>query len=268
MKSDSLHRSLQIGQLAVEICPDRAALGLAAARAAAIYLRDLIAREGGARVIFACAPSQDEFLAALADPAQTGEAVDWSRVTGFHMDEYVGLPAGAPQSFRHYLQSHFLARVQLGRFHGLAAEAADSAAECARYARLLAEKPVDLICLGIGENGHLAFNDPPVADFNDPELVKQVELDHACRQQQVNDGCFPSFAAVPRHALTLTIPVFRQARRLSVHVPGVRKAAAVRAALRGEIGPACPASILRLHPAATLYLDAPAAQLAFSPDHP
>lgn len=246
-------------ELAVEIHPDRAGLGRAAAAAAATVIARAISERGGARVIFACAPSQNEFLAALTDPRGPGVGIDWSRVTAFHMDEYVGLAADAPQSFRRYLHDHLLARVGLGRFHGIAADAPDVAAVCTHYASLLAEAPIDLICLGIGENGHIAFNDPPVAEFDDPALVKVVELEEACRQQQVNDGCFPNLAAVPRHAVTLTIPVFRQARRLCVQVPGRRKADAVAAALLLPVSTSCPASILRRHPAATLFLDAAAA---------
>jgi glucosamine-6-phosphate deaminase len=249
-------------RLAVEIHPDRAALGRAAARAAADYLAGVIARWGEARVIFACAPSQNEFLTSLLDPNVCGVALDWRRITAFHMDDYVGLPGDHPQSFRHYLREHLLQHVPMGRFHPLPADETDLAAVCARYASLLAERPIDLICAGIGENGHIAFNDPPVADFDDAALVKVVTLDDACRRQQVNDGCFPTFAAVPTQALSLTVPVFRRALRLTIHVPGPRKAAAVRATLRDPITPACPASILRLHPAATLYVDAAAAALA------
>jgi glucosamine-6-phosphate deaminase len=247
-----------VDRLAVEIHSDRAAMGQAAACAVAVYLADTIAAQGGARVVFACAPSQDEFLAALIDPAQCGIALDWSRVTAFHMDDYCGLAADHPQSFRHYLARHLLERVRIGRFHPIPAEQADTSAVCAAYSALLNEKPLDLICLGIGENGHIAFNDPPVADFDDPAWIKVVELDDACRRQQVNDGCFPTFADVPRRALTLTVPVFRRARRLSVAVPGPRKAVAVRATLRDPITTACPSTILRLHPAATLYLDSDA----------
>lgn len=261
MPAISFPHRISVGLLAVEVHQDRAALGRAAARACTAYLRKVIATRGEARVIFACAPSQDEFLAELVRPRPQRSALDWSKVTAFHMDDYVGLPATAPQSFRHYLREHLLDRVKIGRFHGLEAELPDSAVACARYAALLREKPIDLICLGIGENGHLAFNDPPVADFDDPHLVKRVELDPACRRQQVNDGCFPRLGAVPRHALTLTLPVFRSARRLSVHVPGPLKAPAVRAALHDAITTACPASMLRLHPAATLYLDPASASL-------
>lgn len=252
---------LTSGRLAVEVHVDRPALGRAAARAVAAHLHGVIARQGEARVIFACAPSQDQFLAALIDPAQCGLSLDWSRITAFHMDDYVGLTAAHTQSFRHYLREHLLRHVPFVCFHPLPAEEPNAAAVAARYSALLREKPIDLICMGIGENGHIAFNDPPVADFDDPQLVKVVELDLTCRQQQVNDGCFPTLADVPRHAFTLTVPVFRQAKRLSLHVPGPRKAEAVRATVQGPITTACPASILRLHADATLYVDTAAASL-------
>lgn len=252
-------RLLQAGRLAVEIHPDRAALGRAAGQAVAAHLRALLAKQDGARVIFACAPSQDEFLAALIAASRSAElGFDWSRVTAFHMDDYVGFAADHPQSFRRYLRTHLLDHVAVGAFHPLPAERPPAEA-CAAYAALLAAAPIDLICLGIGENGHLAFNDPPVADFDDPARVKIVALDEACRRQQVNDGCFPTLPDVPTHALTLTLPVFRDARRLSVQVPGPRKAAAVRATLRAPRSTACPATLLRDHPDATLYVDEAAA---------
>lgn len=252
-------RLLRADRLAVEIHPDRAALGRAAGQAVATHLRALLAKQGGARVIFACAPSQDDFLAALIAASRSAElGFDWSRVTAFHMDDYVGFAADHPQSFRRYIRAHLLDHVAVGAFHPLPAERPPAVA-CAAYAALLAAAPIDLICLGIGENGHLAFNDPPVADFDDPALVKVVALDEACRRQQVNDGCFPTLTDVPTHALTLTLPVFREARRLSVHVPGPRKAAAVRATLRDPRSTACPATLLRDHPDATLYVDEAAA---------
>ena len=252
-------RLLRADRLTVEIHPDRAALGRAAGQAVAAHLRALLAKQGGARVIFACAPSQDEFLAALIAASRSAElGFDWSRVTAFHMDDYVGFAADHPQSFRRYLRAHLLDHVAVGAFHPLPAERPPAVA-CAAYAALLAAAPIDLICLGIGENGHLAFNDPPVADFDDPARVKVVALDEACRRQQVNDGCFPTLPDVPTHALTLTLPVFRDARRLSVHVPGPRKAAAVRATLRDPRSTACPATLLRDHPDATLYVDEAAA---------
>lgn len=243
------------GRLAAEIHPDRETLGRRAARSVAAYLHDILAAQATARVIFACAPSQNEFLAALIDPVLCGVRLDWHRVTAFHMDDYVGLRGDQPQSFRHYLRTRLLDHVPMGEFHPLPAEEPDLEATCRRYEALLAKAPIDLICMGVGENGHIAFNDPPVADFDDPVLVKQVELDRACREQQVSDGCFPDFDAVPRLALSLTVPVFRRAKRLSIHVPGARKARAARATMNGPISAECPASILRLHPHATLYLD-------------
>lgn len=244
----------QVDQLCVEVRPTRDEMGRAAAEAAARALAETIAANGEARVILASAPSQNELLQHLL-----AAEIDWSRITIFHMDEYVGLGAEHPASFRSYQQEHVLSRIKPRAFHGIRGEAPDAEAECRRYAALLAEAPIDVVCLGIGENGHLAFNDPPVADFADPVLVKVVELDEVCRQQQVNDGCFPTLDAVPRHAITLTIPALLGGRQLFCVVPGPRKAAAVRATLRGPIDTACPASILRRHPRARLYLDAASA---------
>lgn len=236
-----------------DIQPTRGEMGRQAAAHVVGILAGTLAAQPRARVVFACAPSQDDFLRELV--AQGRGRVDWSRVDGFHMDEYIGLGAKHPASFRTYLQRHFLDHVTLGSFHEIRGEAPDREQEAARYAGLLAEAPLDLICLGIGENGHIAFNDPPVADFEDPLLVKVVRLDHACRQQQLNDGCFASLAEVPHDALSLTISVFRQARHLSVVVPGIRKAQAVAAACLGPITTKCPASILRTHPSVRLFLD-------------
>jgi len=248
---DSPARTYSVDSLAVEIHGTRAELGQAAARAAAGHLRAILARQGSARVIFACAPSQDEFLAALA--AEPGVA--WKNVTAFHMDEYVGLRATDPASFRDYLRAQLSTKVNIGCIHEIAGDAADSGAECLRYGALLQAAPIDLVCLGIGENGHVAFNDPPVADFNDPAWVKVVELDSQCREQHVNDGCFPSLNRVPRQALTLTVPALMSAARLVCVVPGQRKAPAVAATLQGPISTACPASVLRTHQGAKLYLD-------------
>lgn len=242
-------------RLSVEVHPDRKTLGRAAARAAAAFLHATITGQGSARVVFACAPSQDEFLAALIDPQICGFTLDWSRVEAFHMDDYVGLTMDNPRSFRSYLRDHLLQYVAVGKFHPLQAERPDWEMVALEYTTLLRDRPIDLICLGVGENGHIAFNDPPVADFADSKDVKAVELDQACRQQQVNDGCFPNITAVPSLALTLTVPVFRRARHLTVHVPGPRKAEAVRRTLEEPIATCCPASILRQHPHATLYLD-------------
>ncbi|MEY4033744.1 MAG: hypothetical protein RL492_938 [Verrucomicrobiota bacterium] len=235
-----------------DILPTRDEMGRQAAAHVAQVLADTLARQPRARVVFACAPSQNEFLAHLR--AAT-DRVDWTRIDGFHMDEYIGLGSKHPASFRTYLRQHFLNHVALGSFAELCGEAPHPDEEAARYAALLTTAPIDLICLGIGENGHIAFNDPPVADFEDRKLVKVVQLDHACRQQQLNDGCFATLADVPKKALSLTIPVFRQARHLSVVVPGLRKAQAVAAACLGPVTTKCPASILRTHPRVRLFLD-------------
>lgn len=250
-------RTFRAGRLGVRVDPDREAMGRAAALAAAESLRARLSRQDAVRVIFAAAPSQDEFLDALID----AEGVDWRRVHAFHMDEYLDLPAEAPQRFAAFLRARLFDRLPFGAVHTLDPAPADPEAACARYTALLSAAPIDLVCLGIGENGHLAFNDPPVADFDDPADVKVVALDDACRRQQVHDGCFATLEAVPRRAVTLTIPALLRARQLSVVVPGPTKANAVRAALLGPIEPRCPASVLRRHERATLYLDPDAAAL-------
>ena len=235
--------------------PTRDAMGAAAASFAAGIIAVSIAERGEARVIFACAPSQNEFLAALTSPAHR-DAIDWTKVTALHMDEYVGFTGSRDESFRHYLRSHLLQQLPTPPlFHEIRGEAAVLAEECARYTALLKERPIDLVCLGIGENGHLAFNDPPLADFHDPETIKVVPLDESCRQQQVNDGCFPTLDSVPTHAVTLTVPPLFAARSVCAIVPGPRKAEAVRALLLDPISTACPATILRTHPHAVLHLD-------------
>lgn len=248
---------LHFDQLKVSVHPDRDFMGQAAGLAAAHLLRDAVARRGSARVIVASAPSQDETLAVLT----RAEGIDWAAVTVFHMDEYIGLPDWHPATFRAYQKEHLLGKVRPAAFHGIRGEAADADAECARYAALLAEAPIDLVCMGIGENGHIAFNDPPVADFRDPLAVKVVELDEACRRQQVNDGCFPDLDSVPRRAISLTCPTLMSARHLVCSVPGARKAEAVRATLTDPVSTACPASVLRTHTSATLYLDHDSASL-------
>jgi glucosamine-6-phosphate deaminase len=242
-------------------------MGRAAATHVVSLLSRLLSEKGSARVIFACAPSQDQFLEALL-PLAAGH-IDWRRVTAFHMDEYVGLSAAHPASFRNYLNSHLLSKISVGQFHAIQGEAPDPSVECARYAALIDAAPIDLICLGIGENGHLAFNDPPVANFNDSHSAKIVDLDPICRQQQVNDGCFGSLDEVPKKAITLTLPVFRGAHHLSVVVPGERKAAAVQATVLGPIHTDCPASLLRTRTNSTLFLDtASAAKLPASVNRP
>ena len=190
------------------------------------------------------------------------DTIHWSRVVGFHMDEYVGITADHPASFRRYLRERVVERVPISTFHFIEGDAADTGSECERYAALLREHPLDVCCLGIGENGHLAFNDPPVADFDDPLDLKAVELDDACRRQQVGEGHFPDVDAVPTRAITVTIPALLRAATVLTIVPEARKAEPVRRALEGPIDTACPASILRTQPNATLYLDVESAARA------
>ncbi|MCX7323334.1 MAG: glucosamine-6-phosphate deaminase [Hyphomicrobiales bacterium] len=225
-------------------------MGLAAAIDTAEAIRRFLAVQGAVRMVFAAAPSQAEALAALVRQPD----VDWRRVTAFPMDEYLGLAPGAPQSFAGWLDLHLFSHAPFAAVHRLVPGGAPE--EAARhYARLLDEAPIDIVCLGIGVNGHIAFNDPPVADFNDPHDVKIVELDEICRRQQVDDGCFVRFDQVPTHALTLTIPRLLRAGQMICVVPGPLKRAAVAATLHGPVTTACPASILRQHPACTLYID-------------
>jgi glucosamine-6-phosphate deaminase len=253
-----------VDKLNVTLHPDRTAMGRAAAALAHAHVKACVAARGQARVILSSAPSQDDFYAALVDLAVAEPAV-WAKVVSFHMDDYVGLAPEHPQSFSRYLQEHFFHRVKVAEFHPIRGDASEPFAEAVRYAGMLAEAPIDFIGMGIGENGHIAFNDPPVADFEDPLAVKVVEMDRVCRQQQVNDGCFPTIDAVPRQAITITLPVFARAGMLSCHVPTTRKAAAVRATLIGPIGRACPATLLRQHPHAALHLD-PAAASELTPE--
>jgi glucosamine-6-phosphate deaminase len=240
-------------RLRVKRFDSRAALGVDAAQDVAAYLRQRLSEQDVVRMVFAAAPSQNEFLAALAVIPD----LDWSRIHAFHMDEYIGLEPDAPQRFSHFLRQHLFDVVLPGEVH-LIPSHGDPAAICADYSQKLNAAAIDVVCLGIGENGHLAFNDPPVADFNDPCSVKVVQLDDACRQQQVNDGCFATFAAVPTHAVTLTIPALMSGARLFCMVPGASKRAAVQATLHNAISTACPATCLRQHPNCTLYTDSDA----------
>jgi glucosamine-6-phosphate deaminase len=243
----------------IEVHATRPAMGAAAARHFLQQVRRVLATKPVCRIIVGCAPSQNEFFAGLLAETKSEPAL-WPRVEVFHMDDYVGLTEQAPQSFRHYLRTHFLNHVTVAKFHPILGEAA-APGEAARYARLLGSAPIDVIGMGLGENGHIAFNDPPVADFADPLLTKVVAMDETCRQQQVNDGCFPSLNAVPRLAITITVPVFARAGSLVCTVPGARKARAVRGALSDPVGPACPGTILRIHPQAALFLDRDSAAL-------
>jgi glucosamine-6-phosphate deaminase len=221
------------------------------------YLRQLLISQGHAAAILASAASQVKFLDALARLP----GLDWSRITLFHMDEYLGISSEHPASFRRFMRERVENRIRPHRFHYLEGDTLEPVNECERYASLLRAQPIDLCVLGIGENGHIAFNDPPVADFQDPLWVKLVKLDEPCRRQQVGEGAFPNFEAVPQYAFSLTIPALCSARKLLCVVPEKRKAEAVKAALQGPISTVCPASILRQQPHATLFLDADSASL-------
>lgn len=250
-------RSFQAEALAVRIYSSLEDMAVAAALEAHACLRQALGAQGRAAVILASAASQVRFLEVLTGLA----GLEWSRVTLFHMDEYLGIGPGHPASFRRFLRERVEERVRPLVFHYLQGESLLPLDECQRYAALLQAQPVDLCCLGIGENGHLAFNDPPVASFDDPHAVKLVKLDEACRQQQVGEGAFPDLAAVPQYAFSLTLPRLCAAGRMVCVVPERRKARAVRDALRGPVGTACPASFLRRQPHATLFLDADSASL-------
>lgn len=238
-------------KLVVKIYDSREEMGLEAAEIAAAKINELLSQKDEVNMIFAAAPSQNEFLATLIQ-----KDIDWGRVNAFHMDEYVGLAADAPQGFGNFLKEKIFGKVPFKSVIYLNGNASPIEEECKRYEGLLQEKPTDIVCMGIGENGHIAFNDPHVADFNDPALVKVVDLDEACRQQQVNDGCFATFDDVPTHALTLTVPALMKAKHVFCMVPGELKATAVYNTLHQPQTHQHPSTILRSHPDAILFLDA------------
>jgi glucosamine-6-phosphate deaminase len=240
--------------MTVVVHGDLAALASAAAAQAAAALNAAIAERGSANAMFASGNSQLSFLDLLVTLD-----VDWSRVVGLHMDEYCGIDGSHPASFRRYMRDHIVERVDLQAFHDILGDAPDPDAECARYAALLREHPLDLCCLGLGENGHLAFNDPPVADFEDPLDVKVVELDEACRRQQVGEGHFVLIELVPENAITVTIPALLRSGTVLAIVPEARKRGPVRRAIEGPVSTACPASILRTRSHVTMHLDADSA---------
>jgi glucosamine-6-phosphate deaminase len=251
-----------VGPLRVRLHSDGATLARLAAADAAACLRGAVAARGRAYAMFATGNSQLEFIDALVGtPADLVRAdVPWSDVVVFHMDEYLGVGPDHPAGFQRWIRERIVDRARPGAAHYLDG-LARPADECARYAGLLQRQPLDLCCLGIGENGHLAFNDPPVADFEDPVDVKVVELDAACRLQQVHEGHFPTVDSVPTRALTVTVPALLRARAVIAVVPEYRKAEPVRAALTGPVSTACPASILQRQANATLHLDRQSAAL-------
>ena len=252
----ALVKTEQVDKLNVSVYTTREEMGEAAAKEASVAIKTAIAEKGEINMIFAAAPSQNEFLAHLI----ADKSIDFTKINAFHMDEYIGLPADAPQGFGNFLRRNLFDRVPFKTVNTIDSTAADPEAECRRYEALLKEAPMDIVSLGIVENGHIAFNDPHEADFHDPRLVRLTTLDTVCRQQQVNDGEFASIDQVPTSALTLTIPALVSCRTVVGVVPGERKAEAVRRTIEGPVAESCPASILRRHDDATLFLDVYAAR--------
>lgn len=244
-------RTLKKDNLIVEIYENRTLMGEAAARDIKAKMMELLSKKAEINMIFAAAPSQNDVLKSLVEDKE----IEWNRVNAYHMDEYIGLDKDAPQGFGNFLKEHLFGLVPFKSVHYIDITTDNPEAEAERYGKLLNENPTDIVVMGIGENGHIAFNDPPVADFQDKKTVKPVKLDEICRQQQVNDGCFASLDKVPTHAMTLTVPTLVRAPYLFCIVPASTKAKAVYETLNGSIDEHCPASILRMHSKAKLYLD-------------
>lgn len=239
----SLLKEFKKDKLAVEVYSTRAEMGQAAADDAAKIINKLLEEKETLNIVFAAAPSQNELLEGLCKAD-----IDWTRINAYHMDEYIGLPKGAPQSFGTFLKEHIFAKCPFKNVYYIAEYMEE-------YEKMIGENHIDMVCMGIGENGHIAFNDPGEADFNDPRLIKKVELDDVCRQQQVNDGCFPTFDDVPKTAFSLTVPALFGADYLVCVVPAATKREAVKRTINDEINEMCPATILRKHDNAVLYCD-------------
>jgi glucosamine-6-phosphate deaminase len=250
-------REIANDKLKGRIFSSREEMGRNGAANAAGYIRSLLSEKESVNILFAAAPSQNELLHYLS----LEEGIEWKRVNAFHMDEYIGLGMDAPQTFGNYLRKNIFDKLPLGKIYYINGISDDPTDTCSRYTELLDENPLDFGFFGIGENGHIAFNDPHVAFFDDPFDVKVVELDAACRMQQVNDGCFPALDEVPTHAITLTIPALIKVPAIFCTVPGINKANAVKETFTGAITEDCPASILRRHDNTVVYLDSKSASL-------
>jgi len=249
-------KSFKKEALQVQIYNTEEVMGIAAAAFVSNHLQKAIQIKGTANLILGTGASQFSFLNALKNLP-----LEWKKITVFHLDEYKGLSDQHPASFRKYLKERILDIVKPGKVYLINGDAEDLEKMIKEYESLLTTHPIDVACIGIGENGHIAFNDPAVANFNDPRLVKVVELDHACRMQQLGEGWFPTFDDVPKEAISLTIPAIMNCKTISCFVPDTRKSTAVYNTLNGEISTTCPASILRKHPDALLFLDRQAASL-------
>lgn len=244
-------KSFYKDKLEVRIFDNRTLMGEAAAKDIKERIVALLKEKSEINMIFAAAPSQNDVLKALV----SDKDIEWNRINAYHMDEYIGLDKDAPQGFGNFLKRSIFSLVPFKSVNYIDITTVDPEKEAERYGELLVKNPTDIVVLGIGENGHIAFNDPPVADFNDKKVVKAVKLDEICRQQQVNDGCFESIDKVPTHAMTLTVPTLVKAPYLFCIVPAKTKANAVFNTVNGPINESCPASILRLQDNAVLYLD-------------
>ena len=244
-------KEIKKDKLIVKIFDTRAEMGNAAGSDAAQKIKEIIEKKGEVNIIFAAAPSQNETLATLVN----AEGIDWGKVNAFHMDEYIGLSPDAPQGFGNFLKERIFDKLPFKSVHYIYQEGETAEDTIARYTKLIKENPIDIVCLGIGENGHIAFNDPWVADFNDCAVIKKVELDGVCRQQQVNDGCFKTLSDVPCYALTLTVPTLFNADYLFCTVPASTKADAVYKTVNNEIDEELPATIMRKHNNAIMYCD-------------
>ena len=253
-------KSFTIDKLKVAVYEEPIAMGEAAAEFVQQKLKKAIQEKNAANMILATGASQFSFLEALQN-----KEIDWQKVTVFHLDEYKGISDRHPASFRKYLKERILNAVSPKKIYFLEGDSDNLEKAMKDYALLLSKHPIDIACIGIGENGHIAFNDPPIADFNDPKLVKLAVLDEACRRQQLGEGWFPSFDEVPKEALTLTIPAIMGCKAISCVVPDKRKAEAVHNTLYNKISTACPATILRTHAEAKLFLDKKSAS-KISPD--
>lgn len=250
-------KTLTVDKLNVQIYDSRQAMGEAACMLYRKHVRELMSTQENIRAIFAAAHSQDDFLKALSEDTD----IDFTRIIGFHMDEYMGLGKEAPQNFGNFLKNAIFSRKPFRKVNYVQSDANDISAECKRYERLLKEAPMDIVSMGIGENGHIAFNDPHEARFDEQAWVRETSLDVVCRQQQVNDGEFKSLDEVPQSALTLTIPALMSSKKVVCIAPTERKAEAIHQTLFGPISESCPASVLRTHSGATLFLDKEAAKL-------
>jgi glucosamine-6-phosphate deaminase len=249
-------KSVNSYKFSVKKYDSRDAMGQAAAAEAACYIGDLLKHKQEVNCIFAAAPSQNEVLKFLCE-----QNIEWGRINAFHMDEYIGLKAGDPRLFRSFLDREIFQRVPFKSVHYIFSEAETAEQMISKYTALLEEYPADITFMGIGENGHIAFNDPHETNFHDDKVLKVVELDSKCRMQQVHDGCFETLNDVPKYAITLTVPPLLKAGKIYCVVPAATKAQAVFDTVNGTVSESCPASILRRHPDAMLYVDKDAGKL-------